>query len=337
MAELGNIMVFLEMHEGKIEPIGFELISKAALLAERLGCEVTAVAVGWGLAGELESCGAYGCSRVYYMEDERVKHFTALPYIKALTAIIKKHAPRIVLFGATTTGRAVAPGVASALRCGLTADCTALEIGSYKDGGRLYDKQLLQIRPAFGGNIIATIVSPESSPSMATVREGVMALRVADSTQKASIIKEDSPLNDSDILTEVLEVVHSAARVNLKGANIVVSAGIGAAPPASLELVRELAHTLGGVLGASRAIVESGILPKAHQVGQTGTTVRPNLYIACGISGQIQHRAGMSEAKRIVAINIDREAPIFKIAHYSIVADLNDVIPMLIKSYKKSL
>lgn len=337
MADKGGIMVFIELYEGRVEPVSYELISKASRLAKELNCEVTAVAAGFKVEEELESCGRYGCKRVYYVEDEALNYFTAAPYSKAITAIIKKYQPEIVLFGATTTGRALAPRVASSLKCGLTADCTALEIGSFNDGGRLYEKKLLQIRPAFGGNIIATIVSPESYPSMATVREGVMRLVPENGNRKAIVIKEDSPLVKGDIMTEVLEMVHSAGRVNLKGASIIVSAGMGAAPPHSLNLVKELAHTLGGVLGSSRAMVESGILPKARQVGQTGVTVRPNLYIACGISGQIQHQAGMSESKRIVAINNDPGAPIFKIAHYSILGDLNEIIPLMIKTYKNSL
>jgi electron transfer flavoprotein alpha subunit len=219
----------------------------------------------------------------------------------------------------------------------LTADCTDLQIGDYTIQGKTYDNILLQIRPAFGGNIIATIVSPESSPSMATVRDGVMTICPPDKSRLAEIIPEGHTLEDSDFLTEVIEIVNEEKKVNLKSANIIVSAGMGASSPESLALVKSLARTLGGELGCSRVIVDSGILHKDHQVGQTGTTVRPKLYIACGISGQVQHRAGMSESRRIIAINSDPNAPIFNIAHYGIVGDLNDIIPKMIKAYKGEL
>jgi electron transfer flavoprotein alpha subunit len=263
-----------------------------------------------------------------------LERFTSVPYAKTLTHIIQRYEPQAVLFGATTTGRDVAPRVASELQCGLTADCTDLQIGEHKAKGTVYPNVLLQIRPAFGGNIVATIVSPDSRPSMATVREGVMPRRELDSWQAAQVVREDIDLGEADILTEILDVVHKEKAVDMKKAKIIVSAGMGAADPQSLDAVRELAATLGGVVGASRPVVDAGIVPKEHQVGQTGTTVRPNLYIACGISGQIQHRAGMSESKRIVAINTDPAAPIFDIAHYGIVGDVKQVIQHMIKAYK---
>ena len=337
MSSKNNILVFAEVNNGKIACVSIELISKASRLASQLNVDVTAVAVGHNIKDKLVSLGNYGCKQVYYIEDKRLAHFTALPYGKIIAQVIKKYKPQIVLFGATTTGRSVAPRVASELKCGLTADCTDLQIGSHKIMDKVYDNILMQIRPAFGGNIIATIVSPESSPSMATVREGVMIICPPDKSRSAEIIPEVYKLEDSDFLTEVMEVVNEEKKVDLKSTNIIVSAGMGAANPESLSLVKELAHTLGGQLGCSRAIVDSGILHKDHQVGQTGTTVRPKLYIACGISGQIQHRAGMSESKRIIAINSDPHAPIFNIAHYGIVGDLNEIIPKMIKAYKGEL
>jgi electron transfer flavoprotein alpha subunit len=231
-------------------------------------------------------------------------------------------------------GRDVAPRVASSLKCGLTADCTQLKIGEHKIKDKVYNNILLQIRPAFGGNILATIVSPESVPSMATVREGVMKMADPDPSGKVQIITETCGVADDDFLTEVLEVVREESTVNLKGAKIIVSAGMGAGSPEGLELVKKLAKTLGGVVGSSRPVADAGLLDRCHQVGQTGVTVRPNLYIACGISGQIQHRAGMEGAKRIIAINKDPDAPIFNIAHYGIVGDIHDVIPKMIKAYK---
>ncbi|MCF8039204.1 MAG: electron transfer flavoprotein subunit alpha/FixB family protein, partial [Desulfohalobiaceae bacterium] len=270
-----------------------------------------------------------------FVEDPRLAHFTSLPYAKALVGIIQEHKPRFMLFGATTTGRDVAPRVASTLQCGLTADCTDLQIGDHKFKKREYRDILLQIRPAFGGNIIATIVSPESSPSLATVREGVMQKRELSDPHPCPIVQEPCRLEDGDFPTEVLAVIRREKSVDLKAAKVIVSAGMGASSPESLKLVRELAGLLGGEVGSSRPMVDGGFLVKDHQVGQTGTTVRPNLYIACGISGQIQHRAGMSEAKRIIAINRDPEAPIFDIAHYAVVGEVNDVLKRMIKAYKQ--
>jgi len=329
-----NVMVFIEQQDGKVAEVSLELLSKARELADDLGVEVEAAALGHNLHSFLEALGEYGCRQVSYLDDERLAHFTSVPYAKGLVEIIRKRRPGIVLFGATTTGRDVAPRVASELGCGLTADCTDLQIGEHKVKKTVYPQTLLQIRPAFGGNIIATIVSPEVWPSMATVREGVMVKRSLDPSAKAEIVQEDMALASEDFPTEVLEVVREEKSVDLKSAKIIVSAGMGAANPEALRLIKELASVLGGVVGASRPMVDSGMLPRDHQVGQTGTTVRPNLYIACGISGQIQHRAGMSEAKRIVAINSDPEAPIFEIAHYGIVGELEDVLPKMIKAYK---
>lgn len=337
MDKTNDIMVFIEQNEGTVASVSIELVCKAVDLAERLKVNVSAIALGNKLDSELRKLGTFGCKTIYYVEDKSLAHFTANPYAKIITRIIKNIGPQIVLFGATSTGRALAPRVASALACGLTADCTGLEIGDYKTRGKEYFNKLLQIRPAFGGNIIATIVSPESSPSMATVREGVMKVTSLAEPLVVEIIKEKTLLAESDYLTEILEIVNQEKTVDLKAAKIIVSAGMGASNPATLHLVRELAKTLGGELGSSRPLVDSGILPKIRQVGQTGTTVRPNLYIACGISGQIQHRAGMFEAKRIIAINLDKDAPILKFAHYGIIGDLNEVIPRMIKAYKEKV
>lgn len=330
-----NVMVFIEQTDKQIAGVSLELVCKAGELAQRLGGRVEAVAIGHNMASELEILGQYGCQAIYYFDDPRLARFTSIPYAKLVVEAIKKYVPQIVLFGATTTGRDIAPRVSSELRCGLTADCTDLQIGEHKIKDRIYDKTLLQIRPAFGGNIVATIVSPESAPSMATVREGVMPMSEPTPGGTVEIVAEPCDLPDEDFMTEVLEVIREERSVNLKAASIIVSAGMGAAD--AIDQVRDLAKTLGGALGASRPVVDAGILPKAHQVGQTGTTVRPNLYIACGISGQIQHRAGMSEAKRIIAINKDAEAPIFNIAHYGIVGEVSDVIPKMIKAYKAKL
>jgi len=332
-----SVMVFIEQNKGDIANVSLELLCKAKDLAGKVNTDVTAAVLGYGMKEQLSRLGQYGAKCIYYAEHEKLAQFTALPYGKILTEIIKRYKPQIVLFGATTTGRAIAPRIASSLRCGLTADCTGLEIGEFESKKKIYRDRLIQIRPAFGGNILATIVSPESDPSMATVREGVMAVSEPDPSRKAEIIKMKVTFNRDDALTEIVEIVRRERAVDLKGSRIIVSAGMGASDPDSLELVRKLASVLGGELGCSRPMVDSGILVKDHQVGQTGITVRPNLYIACGISGQIQHRAGMSRSKRIIAINSDPDAPIFKIANYGIIGDLNEIIPKLIRAYREKV
>ncbi|MFP4391641.1 MAG: electron transfer flavoprotein subunit alpha/FixB family protein [Desulfohalobiaceae bacterium] len=331
-----NVMVFVEQYENRIADVSRELLSKARELADQLGGEVQAGALGdSGLGAELSALGSFGCDRVFYMQDQRLARYSSVPYARGLCRIVQEFSPRFLLFGASTLGRDLAPRVASQLRCGLTADCTDLQIGEHKSKGTVYKDILLQIRPAFGGNIIATIVSPESRPSMATVREGVMKKHKLPGDPQAEVIEVPSNIRDEDLLTQILAVEKVEKAVDLKAAKIIVSAGMGASSPESLQLVKELAQVLGGAVGASRPVVDGGYLGKEHQVGQTGTTVRPNLYIACGISGQIQHRAGITEAHRIIAINKDPQAPIFECAHYAIVGDVNEVLPKMIKAYKE--
>jgi len=327
-------MVYIEKNGSGIADVSLELLCKATELARQLGVPVEGIALGHNLRQELEVCGHYGCRTVYLVDNENLSSFTSIPYAKAVVQIIKKHQPQIVLFGATNTGRDIAPRIASALRCGLTADCTALEVGEHTLNGKTYTDTLLQIRPAFGGNIIATIASPESRPSMATVREGVMKMNDPDTWKTVEVKRENVIFSNDDFPTEVLEVVKAQKSIDLKSAQIVVAAGMGASAPEAFDLVKNLAHTLGAELGASRAAVDSGLVSKDHQVGQTGTTIRPHLYIACGISGQIQHRAGMSQSKRIIAINSDPAAPIFEIAHYGIVGRIESVVPKFIKAYR---
>lgn len=329
-----SVLVFIEQNANHIAEVSFELVCKARELADQLNTSVSAIALGSGLKNELAVLGHYGCDTIYYVDEKRLSHYTSIPYAKAVSTLIKKHMPQIVLFGASINGRDLAPRVASELQCGLTADCTDLQIGDYQYKEKQWNNILLQIRPAFGGNIIATIVSPESTPSMASVREGVMKMTLPDPKRSARIVEESIEFSSRDFPTEILEVIRQAKTVNLKGAKIIVAAGMGVSTPESLNLVKELAKALGAEIGCSRPVSDAGLLDKAYQVGQTGTTVRPNLYIACGISGQLQHLAGMSEAKRIIAINTDPQAPIFNVAHYGIVGDLNDVIPKMINAYK---
>jgi electron transfer flavoprotein alpha subunit len=331
-----NIMVFIEQVDGKISDVSLELTCEAVRLQQKLGnVEVESLLLGGSVSQkEIEKLAHYGSQRIVYVQDDRLAHYTSLPYAKASVEMIKKYQPQIVLFGATVNGRDLAPRVASSLKCGLTADCTELDIGECVVRKETFSNTLLQIRPAFGGNIIATIVSPESSPSMASVREGVMNLYEPDVSKKADIILEKISFNQEDFATELIEFIKRERTVNLKGANIIVTAGMGVSDQESLTLIKELAKTLGGTVGATRPVVDAGLLSHEHQIGQTGVTVRPTLYIACGVSGQIQHRAGMSESKRIIAINADPNAPIFEIANYGIVGDLKEVIPKMIQAYK---
>jgi len=334
MSAENSVMVYIQQHGGKAAEVSLELVSKARELADKLGAEVSAALFGDKVSGEAARLASYGADRVYVMEDPRLKFYTPIPYSKLMIQVVSERKPQIVLYGATTEGRDLAPRVASHLKVGLTADCTDLQIGDHKQQDTEYKNILYQIRPAFGGNIIATIVSPEKKPQMATVREGVMRMAVPNTSRKAEVLNVSAKLNPEDFPSEIIERVMEEKTVNLKGAQIIVSGGMGVGSKENFALIRELAQTLGAEVGASRAAVDQGFIGKEHQVGQTGTTVRPKLYIACGISGAIQHRAGMDSSSRIIAINSDPEAPIFGIAHYGIVGDLNEVIPLMIKAYK---
>jgi electron transfer flavoprotein alpha subunit len=326
-------MVYIQQEGGNIAEVSLELVSKARELADELGVPVSAALFGAQVAGEVPRIAALGADAVYLVEDPRLQFYTPVPYSKLMIRVIKDYKPQIVLYGATTGGRDLAPRVASNLRVGLTADCTDLKIGDHTQKEREYRNILYQIRPAFGGNIIATIVCPEHKPQMATVREGVMRMNAPDNTRKAEIVRLSPSLGEGDFPTEILERVLEEKTVNLKGAAIIVSGGMGVGTKENFTLIRNLAEVLGAEVGASRAAVDAGLIGKEHQVGQTGTTVRPKLYIACGISGAIQHRAGMDGSARIIAINTDPEAPIFSIAQYGILGDLSEVIPRMIKAY----
>jgi electron transfer flavoprotein alpha subunit len=251
--------------------------------------------------------------------------------------MIQKHKPQIVLYGATPIGRDLAPRIASEMKAGLTADCTDLEIGDYRESRtkETYKDLLLQIRPAFGGNIIATIINYDRWPQMATVREGVMRMTEGDASRSGEVIDEEIKFSDFDLAVRLIERHREPRKVNLKAARVIVAGGGGVGGKENFKIIHDLAGAIGGAVGASRAAVDSGFISKDHQVGQTGTTVRPALYIACGISGAVQHRAGMEESAKIIAINWDHNAPIFGVAHYGIVGDLNKVIPMMIKAIKE--
>jgi electron transfer flavoprotein alpha subunit len=333
----GEVWVFAENEDGELHDIALELCGKARELADRLGVEMAAVLPGYKVRYVSRRLIAHGADKVYVVENERLEHYQAQPYARVMCALVERHKPQIAIYGATAMGRDLAPRVASALKAGLTADCTDLDIADVEDraAGTTHKNLLLQIRPAFGGNIIATIINPERWPQMATVREGVMALTDPDSKRTGEVIEEQVQFQEQDFAVKLIERHREPRKVNLKGARTIAAGGGGVGSKESFRSVHELAGALGGAVGASRAAVDSGYIDKEHQVGQTGTTVRPALYIAAGISGAVQHRAGMEESAKIIAINSDPEAPIFSVAHYGVVGDLHQVLPMMIKAIRE--
>ena len=336
MSNIGNVWVFVEQEGGKIADVSLELVSKGAELAAELNVKLEAVLLGNNVAHCADTLFSYGCSKVFLAEDPRLEPFTVLPYAKVIMDLIREHHPNILLFGATMKGRELAPRVASEKLAGLTADCTDLKIDDFDDkvNKKFYSNKLMQIRPAFGGNIIATIVNTWDDPQMVTVREGVMKMDAPDPSRKGEIERVKVALTAQETVVKVIERVRQEKSVNLKAAQIIVAGGYGVGSKENFKLIHQLAEVLGGQVGASRAAVDAGWIDHDHQVGQTGVTVRPKLYIACGISGSVQHRAGMTESKKIIAVNTDPGAPIFSVAHYGIIGDLNSVIPMMIKAYK---
>jgi len=329
------VLVFAEQSEGKLAEVSLELVGRGRELADRLSVPLGAILCGHDVAGLADDLIALGCDDVYLVQDEALRQYRTLPYQRAVCEVVRQTDPQIVLYGASAVGRDLAPRIASELKAGLTADCTDLQIGDHKDSKGEYKDLLLQIRPAFGGNIIATIVCPNTRPQMATVREGVMRLPERDENRQGKVTIVEVALSDELLVAEILKRETRERNVNLKAANIIVAGGAGVGSKDNFELIFDLAHTLGASVGASRSAVDQGFIDHDHQVGQTGTTVRPKLYVACGISGAVQHRAGMQESAKIVAINNDPDAPIFDIAHYGIVGDLGDVIPMMIKAYRQ--
>ncbi|MGA2143201.1 MAG: electron transfer flavoprotein subunit alpha/FixB family protein [Brevinematales bacterium] len=334
-----EVWVYIEQNNGKISEVSLELLGKGSELARSLKVKTGAVIIGDNVKALAGALIKYGADRVYPVEAVSLKNYTTMPYAHAMVSLIREYEPQIVLYGATTTGRDIAPRIASELRVGLTADCTNLQIGDYtkpsaKEGDVLYKDILYQIRPAFGGNIIATIVCPDHRPQMATVREGVMKMNAPENGRKGETVEAKVDIPSDLFITEVAKKVQKEKAVDLKSAAVIVSGGMGVGSKENFKLVHELAHVLGAQVGGSRAAVDAGFIGHDHQVGQTGTTVRPKLYIAVGISGQIQHMAGMKESNRIIAINSDPNAPIFQIAHYGITGDLNDILPKFIEAYK---
>jgi electron transfer flavoprotein alpha subunit len=326
--------------EGQVAEVSLELLTKGRSLANLLSCRLEAVAIGTGLDSIPEQVFPFGVDILHIAEDPRLSPYTTLPHAAIVDALIRQEQPQVGLFGATSIGRDLAPRVASALKCGLTADCTQLEIGNHyeKKNETEYRDLLYQIRPAFGGNIIATIINPETRPQLATVREGVMKKETISNSYRGEIriLPVAEWLKDTDFVVKVIERHIEQRKVNIKSAPIIVAGGYGVGSRENFKLLYELAELLGGEVGASRAAVDAGFTDHERQVGQTGVTVRPKLYIACGISGQIQHRAGMEESSMIISINKDPDAPINHIADYAILGDVGEVIPKMIKYYKKN-
>jgi len=324
-----GVWVFIEQKLGKVQSVAYELLGKAHELAKQLNCEVSGVLIGNNLDDQIDELIWHGADNIYLVQSPELENFQDEPYTNILVELIQKYKPEIVLCGATSIGRSLISRVAVKIKAGLTADCTGLDIDSDK-------KILLQTRPAFGGNIMATITSPNYRPQMATVRHKVMQPIEPDKKRKGKIIKESFDGNIYNSRTKLLDIVEEMETlVNLAEADIIVSGGRGMKGPENFKLLEELAHVLGAAVGASRAAVDSGWIAYSHQVGQTGRTVSPKIYIACGISGQIQHLVGMQSSKIIIAINKDPEAPIFKVATYGIVGDIFEIIPALTKKFKE--
>ena len=334
---MNNIIVYIETENGKLCDVSLELLTKARSLAKELSCDVEALLIGHNISSLCDELYLYGATKVHLADDPRLDNYLTLPYSAITISLLKKEEPQIALFGATSIGRDLAPRVSSALHSGLTADCTQLEIGDHSDKAKEYKNLLYQIRPAFGGNIIATIINPDNRPQMATVREGVMKKEPLEKAVAGEIKNIDTKaiLMDSDFVVSIISRDIEERKIDIKGAQVIVAGGYGVGSRENFKLVFELAKVLGAEVGASRAAIDAGFADHERQIGQTGVTVRPKLFISCGISGQIQHTAGMDQSSMIISINNDPNAPIHQIADYAIIGDLNEVIPGMINSYKK--
>ena len=337
---MNNVYVYCELEGTTVADVSLELLTKGRKLANQLNCQLEALLIGNGLEGVEKQVLPYGVDKVHVFDAPELFPYTSLPHASILINLFKEEKPQICLMGATVIGRDLGPRVSSALTSGLTADCTSLEIGPHEDkrAGKTYENLLYQIRPAFGGNIVATIINPEHRPQMATVREGVMKKEILDENYKGEVIKHEVSkyVNNTDFVVKVIERHVEKAKHNLKGSPIVIAGGYGMGSKENFDMLYELAKELHGEVGASRAAVDAGFCEHDRQIGQTGVTVRPKLYIACGISGQIQHIAGMQDAGIIISINNDENAPINAIADYVINGNVEEVVPKLIKYYKKN-
>lgn len=337
---MNNLIVYCEIEDGIIADVSLELLTKGRTLANKLGCKLAALVIGSNLEGVEKQLYPYGADIVYTADDARLYPYTSLPHTAIVCGLFREVEPQVCLMGATSIGRDLGPRVSSTLHSGLTADCTSLEIGPHEDkkAGKTYENLLYQIRPAFGGNIVATIVNPDCRPQMATVREGVMKKEIYDANHQGEVVKLDVAkyVQDTDFVVEIIDRQMEKSKANIKGASIVVAGGYGMGSKEGFDMLYDLAGVLGGEVGASRAAVDAGYCEHERQIGQTGVTVRPKLYIACGISGQIQHIAGMQESSIIISINNDPNAPINTIADYVITGNVEEIVPKLIKYYKKN-
>ena len=342
IAEYKGVYVYAQQVDNEISSIAFELLGKAKELAATLETDVTAVLIGSGVKGLADQLAEYGADKVIVVDDPELKDYRTEPYTHALASVINEYKPDIVLVGATAIGRDLGPRVSARVQTGLTADCTVLEIGDFPlnpiPNQEQKHNQLLMTRPAFGGNTIATIACPNNRPQMATVRPGVMQKIAPVAGAKAEVIEFNPGFTPDNKYVEIVEVVKSVKEtVDIQAAKILVSGGRGVGSEENFKLLRDLADAIGGEVSCSRAVVENGWLSQDHQVGQTGKTVRPNVYFAIGISGAIQHVAGMEESDVIIAINKDEDAPIFDVADYGIVGDLNKIVPQLTEAIKAEI
>ena len=344
---MNNVFVYCEIEGTKVKDVALELLTKGRKLANTLGVQLECIIAGSGLDGVENQVMKYGVDKVHVFDAEGLFPYTSNPHTALVVNLFKEEQPQICLMGATVIGRDLGPRVSSALFSGLTADCTELEIGDFdmkmkNDEGvlenRHFERQLYQIRPAFGGNIVATIVNPLHRPQMATVREGVMKMEVLDENYKAEVIRHDVAkyVPETEYVVKVIDRHVEEAKHNLKGASIVVAGGYGVGSKEGFDQLFEFAKEIHAEVGASRAAVDAGWIDNDRQIGQTGITVHPKVYIACGISGQIQHIAGMQDAGIIISINSDPEAPINAIADYVINGTVEEVLPKLIKYYKQN-
>lgn len=340
LEEYKGVYVFAQQVDGEVSGIAYELLGKAKDLAKDLDTDVTAVLLGSGVMGLADGLAEYGADKVIVVDDKELEVYRTEPYAHALSSVINEYKPEIMLVGATAIGRDLVPRVSARVATGLTADCTVLEIGDFTDMAtkEVLPKQLLMTRPAFGGNTIATIACPYNRPQMATVRPGVMQKIAPITGAKANVIEYNPGFTPDNKYVEILEVVKSVAdTVDIQDAKILVSGGRGVGSEENFKLLQDLADVMGGTVSCSRAVVENGWMPQERQVGQTGKTVRPSVYFAIGISGAIQHVAGMEEADIIVAINKDETAPIFDVADYGLVGDLNKIVPQLTEMLKAEM
>ncbi len=337
---MNNIFVYCEVDNGVVADVSLELCTKGRKLANQLKCKLEAIVIGNGLEDIEKQIIPYGVDTLWVANGVALEPYTTQVHSAIVVKLFEEEKPQIALMGATSIGRDLGPRVSSALHSGLTADCTSLEIGEHEDkkAGKVYKDLLYQIRPAFGGNIIATIINPDCRPQMATVREGVMKKEILDPSYKGEVKMMDVSkyLTDADMVVKVIERHMEKSKTNIKGAPVLVSGGYGMGSREGFNLLFELAGVIGAEVGASRAAVDAGFADHERQVGQTGVTVRPKLYIACGISGQVQHTAGMQESAMIISINNDPNAPINAIADFVITGDVYDVIPKMIKYYKQN-